>query len=50
MWTPAIDDESTHSPVLLQTEVTKMVTLYVTSILLEMSLEKGAIYHHLNLY
>lgn len=41
IWTPTIDDESTHSPVLLQTELTKMVTLHVTSSLLEMSLAKG---------
>lgn len=41
MWIPAIDDESSHSPVLLQTEVTKIVTSYVTGSMLEMSLAKG---------
>lgn len=41
MWIPAIYDESSHSPVLLQTEVTKIVTSYVTSSMLEMSLAKG---------
>lgn len=39
--TPAADDESTHSPVLLQTEVTMTVTLHMTSSLLETSLAKG---------
>lgn len=38
---PAIDDESSHSPVLLQTIVTKIVASYVTSSMLEMSLAKG---------
>lgn len=41
IWIPAIDDEPTNFPVLLQAEVTKTVTLYVTSSLLEMSLAKG---------
>lgn len=39
--TPATDDKSTHSLVLLQTEVTMTVTLHVTSSLLQTSLAKG---------
>lgn len=38
---PAIADETTRSPGLLQAEVTRTTTLYVTSSLLEMSFAKG---------